>query len=175
MNDCQRCQQHLIDYINGGLSPWLSRDVAAHIRECDTCYTVYVQQRDTAHRLENELALFGRAQESQLKNIWADVEAALDQPPPVAQQHSMHWWQGSVLAALMLICVLPWTLHATRLTRPVARPAMIVNAPNSHTPDGTAVSAAQVMVVADERPTEDAAPPTPTSTPAVAPVPDDAG
>ena len=172
MDNCQYCRKYLIDYIQGGLPQRRSRHVGQHLRRCDACHAVYVQQRETTHTLENELALLGKAQDTQLEAMWRNIAFELETPQPQpAQAHS--WWHSGALVALLVLCVLPWTFNLNQIvgTATTYESAQMGIPYHAVTPNGTAVSIAQRIEIRREQPTEDAAPPTPTSTPAVAPAP----
>jgi anti-sigma factor RsiW len=172
MSDCQYCQRHLITYINGEGSARMRRRVSQHIQACDACYAAYVRERTAAGRVAQELTLFGTPHRTQLTSMWADVQAELAAPRSSRSKAVRYRWQhGLALVALVVLWALPWSLSWGAFVQTAPEPATPALAPNS-TPEGTNVSVLRVAALEPGNPTEDAAPPTATSTPAVAPIPE---
>ena len=170
-NTCHHCQQHLVAYINNEASPKVRKRVATHLQTCETCYAAYIRERDTAQQITQELTLFAQADKTQLNNIWASVQAELDTPTPKRYTFSKEWQRGLVLVALAVICVLPWSLSVGNFTSPTLQNRMRpVDEPNL-TPQAFSSPVHIVALDTTSKPTEDVLPPTPTSTPAIAPIP----
>lgn len=175
MTTCTHCQEHLLTYIHDEAPPRLRRKIAAHLRTCEACYALYVRERDTAHELSQELTLFGGASKPELDTMWASIQNELTAPPtPPTHTVSYGWQRGMVLAALLVLCMLPWSLTWGELVSTSAAQRIIpVDVPES-TPTITQTRAVRVVALGTSQPTEDMLPPTATSTPASAPVPGDA-
>jgi len=171
MTECIHCQSNLVAYIDRELPTWEARRVGAHLKACDACYRAYVARRDATRDMERELTLFGTPSAPQLENIWAAVGAEIAERKPPRRPRRFNWQRGLVGVAFAMLCVLPWTLN----TEHIIAAAMPVGITPVEMPEGTpeGTQAISTRVAARKLPTEDAGPPTPTSTPAVAPVPDE--
>lgn len=174
--DCQHCRAQLVAYVNGELGHRRARRVAGHLRTCDACYAAYVRERDTGRALTHDLALLGRPDVAQLNGLWANIEAQLAAPPTRTAQ-TPAWAHGLVGVALAMLVALPWTLLADDLVASAAVPVGATPAVMpEETPPGTHGAEAaprKSATVALNLPTEDPKAATPTSTPAVAPIPDE--
>lgn len=166
--NCQHCQNHLVAYMHDEAPPRLSRRIARHLRECETCYAAYVRERGAAQQMTQDLAWFGQPDDAQLNRIWATVQTELDAPTP--RRRAYPWRHVLAMAAMLLLCALPWALHGGNLDFPrVALPATPAFQPGG-TPSGT--QTVKLAALDTNTPTEDVLPPTPTSTPPMAPIPD---
>lgn len=175
-NDCQHCREHMVAYINGELGRRRTRWMAEHLRECETCYAAYVRERDAGHTITHELTLLGRAEKPQLDALWGNIEAQL-QSTPARSSRLVPWERGLVGVALAILVALPWAMLADDW---VANAAVPVGVTPALEPEGTSIGTQasddtplKSTAVALNLPTEDAQPATPTSTPAVAPIPDE--
>jgi anti-sigma factor RsiW len=171
MNECTYCQSALIAYIDGELSRREARRVAAHLHSCDGCYRAYITRRDATRDIERDLSLLGTADAPQLDSIWTAVQSEIKERTPTRQHPRRDNWERAMVgAAFAVLCALPWTLTTDNMIASAAMPVGVtpVEMP-AGTPEGT--RATSTRVAARTLPTEDAGPPTPTSTPAVAPAP----
>jgi anti-sigma factor RsiW len=175
--DCQHTRDHLVAYINGELGRRRTRRIADHLRGCETCYAAYVRERDTARNLTSELTLLGRADAPQFDALWSHIETQLTTAPATRAPRPASWTSGLVGVALAMLVALPWTLFADEWVASaafpiVATPAMMPEETpagtdsQEGTPHNRAIAALNLA-------TEDPLPATPTSTPAVAPIPND--
>lgn len=171
MNGCQQCRNDLVKYINEDLSPQLMREMAAHLQNCDTCYALYRYERDAAQQIAKEFAFLGMPEGKQLDRMWRQVSSDLENPEtPI---HHYDWLHGLAAVLLVTLTILPWVFHlnnfaSVTLTSGIT-PAVV---PGEETPEGTESSRFRRVALNLNVPTEDAElPPTPTSTPAIAPVP----
>jgi anti-sigma factor RsiW len=173
MTDCGHCQRHLIAYIDNDLPTRTKRHVADHLRTCERCYTLYVQQRDQNAQLVRDLSILGSNHTPDFDGMWATIDSQLTIAPS-SHRSDFSWQRGLVGLAFAVMCVLPWTLSLDGFVASAALPVGATPAEMPHeTPEGTITTRTSLTVAYDfERATEDAQPPTPTSTPAVAPAPD---
>lgn len=168
MMNCHQCQKHLVAYIHDEATPRIRRRVAAHLDTCESCYAAYVRERDASTQMTQDLAWFGQPDNAQLTDIWANVQGTWNQP--TQRQRAYRWQHGLMMAAMVLLSVLPWSLNVGNLVHvPVPFQATPAVSPQN-TPQGTAVGVVRVAFDVNT-PTEDVLPPTPTSTPPMAPVP----
>lgn len=168
---CTDCQIHLVAYIHNELPERTRRRVGLHLRSCDRCYEVYRVEQGRARQLENELARFGEPSAQQLTSVWEQVQVGLvPQPTQSPWVPNGQFRQGIVVLAFMALCMLPWLMNVNHLA--TASPTMNatpVRVPED-TPTGTEVAVKRDAVF-EPIPTEDTLPPTPTSTPPGAPIP----
>ena len=169
MDRCTFTRQQIIAYINGELSPRQRRVVSQHVDQCATCYALYRYERDHAARLSSELHLLGRARRPDLDRLWSHVQQQIH--PSVRFGVDQRVWQYSLLAAaLILVCALPWLSLARWVN--VGHGVITAVIPAELTPDGTRSVRGQSVALIAETATVNPQPPTPTSTPAAAPMPE---
>ncbi|GAB5491473.1 MAG: hypothetical protein Phog2KO_16880 [Phototrophicaceae bacterium] len=70
-------------YLDGDLSLKARRFVARQIDENPLCYQEYIRAKQSKQELERTLPSFGKAEQSQLDNVWANIQAELNQPKTV--------------------------------------------------------------------------------------------
>lgn len=109
---------HLAAYLDGELPAKTRRFIARQIDENSLCYEAYIRARQTKQALERDLATFGRAEQRQLDDIWANIQSELkaDNRAIISISRTSYSW-GYGLAAMMLVMILlaPFVLDANRL------------------------------------------------------------
>jgi len=178
MPTCDDYRSQLVSYINRELPRRKQQRLAKHLQHCEGCYAAYVRERDTAQHLTRELMLLGQSSSSQLDSIWDAVTKQVNSPTSQTantSKNSYNWQPGAAWAALVILCMIPWTMSWNNLVSVTSTLGVTPVDVPVNTPDGTRIGAAQVQINAIQFdfdvPTEDALDPTPTVTPPAAPIP----
>lgn len=110
-------------YITGELPTATQRFISRQIDEDERCYDEYIRQRQTKNELERELSILGRANETQLNNIWANIQAELKNPTnassreaPLSQRPQLQFSYGVIAIVLFLFAIVPLTFNAQPTT-----------------------------------------------------------
>jgi hypothetical protein len=106
--ECEVAQAHLADHLARRLPPLVAADVAAHLRECETCAAEYEAIDETWHQLRTLPAA-----EPDSASMRARFEAGLrdyvvDHQPPTQERRSSAYYglQFAAAAALVVLGVL---------------------------------------------------------------------
>lgn len=126
MINCRECQSHLIVYIHNELSPHLRRSVAYHLDDCPSCYTLYVQQRNLAHDLQNALPMIGRGEKPRFDRVWAAIQMDMAKPRRASIFYQTRY--GLALMAAVLGLLFPWVIgnQNVSLAAPPTQPAPLL-------------------------------------------------
>ena len=95
---CQRCEEHLDDYLDGELSPELHHAVEVHLDGCARCGTRH-------QALQNLLGLATQLPAKTAPHRWPEIEGQLAPRHPnlVAPGHRSRGWLPVALAAAVLL------------------------------------------------------------------------
>lgn len=107
-------------YLDGELSIKSRRFVARQIDENPLCYQEYILAKQTKQELERSLPMIGKADAPQLDNLWANIQAELNQPDEIAApirsirrpSYSLSYGVAVLLFALLLLT--PFAIDASR-------------------------------------------------------------
>ena len=108
----------MMAYLDGDLSIKARRFVARQIDENPVCYQEYIRAKQSKQELERALPAFGKADKPQLDNLWANIQAELNQPETVpvrAMTRPTFSLSYGVTALLFLVMMLtPLAVDASR-------------------------------------------------------------
>ena len=102
-------------YISGELPTATRRFIARQIDEDERCYKEYIRQRQTKNELERVLPTLGRSDETQLSNIWANIQTELNRPAETivtVRKHSFQLGYGLVIVAMTIALLVPLSFDA---------------------------------------------------------------
>jgi anti-sigma factor RsiW len=106
-------------YLDGELPTQTRRFIARQIDENPLCYQEYIRSRQAKQALERDLPTFGRAGQSQLDNIWANIQSELKAVDSVGisrpRRLSYSWAYGFAALMMALILLAPFALDARHL------------------------------------------------------------
>lgn len=108
----------MMAYLDGDLPVKTRRFIARQIDENPLCYQDYIRAKQTRQELERTLPVFGTAESGQLDNLWANIQAELNQAdtatPQVKHPYSYSLSYGVAMLVLAIIMLAPFAIDAGR-------------------------------------------------------------
>ena len=140
MISCKQCQKHVIAYINHDLSPKIRNQVAQHLDQCEACYALYLQHKQTTRELRRVMPLLGNNRPPAFDRVWA--AARLDAARRTSNYYPLRY--GMAMLAITFLLLIPVALGRTNhvLAEPPTQPAPLLRV----TPNVTAATEEGVSV-----------------------------
>ncbi len=105
-------------YLDGDLPVKTRRFIARQIDENPLCYREYIRAKQTRQEIERTLPVFGKADSGQLDNLWANIQAELNQPEtesvPMSHRPGYSLSYGVAMLILVIIMLAPFAIDAGR-------------------------------------------------------------
>jgi len=105
-------------YLDGELPVKTRRFIARQIDENSLCYREYIRAKQSRQELERSLPVFGKAENGQLDNIWANIQAELNQPEsksaPVMMRPRYSLSYGVAMLIFAVIMLTPFAIDVSR-------------------------------------------------------------
>jgi anti-sigma factor RsiW len=131
-------------YLDGELPLTARRFIARQIDENPLCYRDYIRAKQSKQELERSLPTVGQVQAGQLDNLWATIQAELNQPENSTTRtnprpsYSLSY--GVAMLILAIIMLAPFAIDASRMSvspvpqHPLPEETALLTSPAS-TPD----------------------------------------